>query len=97
MEPSYFDRFFQFAKGCIQEKFTTAFKGCCLGLIGSLNIFWNGAFASSVVIYILKGFGTIMLTAGTTLTTCYISHKFDQWKEKKSQSQKRTKRKNKAA
>lgn len=86
MEPSYFVRFIQFARNCFQEKFSTAFKGCCLGLIGSLNFLWNGAFDSSVVVYVLKGAGTIVLTAGTTFTTCYISYRFDLWEEKKAKA-----------
>lgn len=97
MEPTYFKQFIAFVKTCFKEKFSTAFKGGCLGLIGSLNLLWSGAAVSSVVIYILKGAGTIILTAGTTLTTCYISYRFDKWKEKKSPSPTASKRKNKAA
>lgn len=98
MEPTYFERFVSFVKYCFREKFTAAFKGCCLGLIGSLNLLWSGSFDSSVVIYIFKGAGTIFLTAGTTLTTCYVSYKFDKWKENgKRKRPTKEKGKNKAA
>lgn len=96
MEPNLWDRFTHFVKNSLQERFSAAFKGCCLGLIGSLNVFWNGSLAPSVVIYIFKGIGTLLLTAGTTLTTCYISYKFDKWKERQP-SDKKSKKNKKAA
>lgn len=97
MGPSYFYKFIQFVKSCLQEKFATAFKGCCLGLFGSLRIFWSGTLDPSVVIYIFKGIGTVVLTASTTLTTCYISYRFDKWKENEKQKAKKSKGGRKAA
>lgn len=84
MEPTTWERILQFIKYCFHEKFVVAFKGIVIGLIGSLGLFWHGAFVSSFLIYALKFIGTISLTAGTTFTSCFISYKFDRLKEKRS-------------
>jgi hypothetical protein len=97
MENSIWQQLRRFVQIGFTEKFPTAFKGCCFGLIGSLNILWTGPFDSSVVVYVLKGLGTVAITSMTTLATLYISYRFENWKEKKSMPEKQKKRKNKAA
>jgi len=95
MGKTLWEKLIHFIKICYQEKFSTLFKSCLLGLIASMQLLWSGSLAASLVIYVLKGMGTLLLTAGTTLTGCYISYRFDKWKEK--QSSDKPKKKNRKA
>lgn len=82
MEPTTWERILQLIKYGFHEKFVAAFKGIILGLIGSLGLFWHGPLAGTILTYALKFTGTILLTAGTTFTSCFISYKFDRLKNK---------------
>lgn len=97
MEPTIWEKILQFIKYCFHEKFVVAFKGIILGLIGSLGLFWHGPFVASFLIYAIRFVGTILLTAGTTFTSCFISYKFDKLKNNTHVEPKKHKKKDKAA
>jgi len=94
MEPTYFTQLIRFIKSGFEERVVFAFKGMLYGLIGSLGILWNGSGAETVVMYVIKGVGTVILTIATTTITLYITYRFEKWKdekEKKSPSPKKRK------
>lgn len=82
MEPTTWERVLQFIKYCFHEKFVVVFKAGTIGLLGSLALFWHGPLVWPFLTYVAKFFGTILLTGGTTFTSCFISYKFDRLKNK---------------
>ena len=84
MGTNLWETFIRFVKTSITEKFKTFFPGMCFGLIGSLNILWTGV-SISLVTFILKLIGTIIMTAASALTTSYIGYRFEKYKNKKDE------------
>jgi membrane protein implicated in regulation of membrane protease activity len=87
---SYWASFIRFVKSSVTEKFEAFFPGMCFGLIGSLNILWAGV-SISLVTFIFKLLGTVLMTGASALTTSYIRYRFEKYKNKShvQQSQKR--------
>lgn len=92
-------RFKEFVLQSLGQKFKVFFPGVCMGFIGAQHLLWNG-FVVSVVEYVLKFIGTVLMAFFSGLATCYASYCFDKFKTKKDGQQQKKRqggRNNKAA
>lgn len=94
MESSAWAKFCQFIKSSLQEKFKAFMPGVCMGFIGAQHILWIGV-SVSLVTYIFKFIGTVLMAFGSGLATSYAAYLIDRFKTKRNESPKPQKKREK--
>jgi hypothetical protein len=96
MEHSYFDKFIQFIKQSLTQKFKVFFTGSLMGLFGAKSLLFSGLSSEMVTFgtYVAKYIGTVIMAFSSGLATAYAAYLIDRHKEKKVASKKGEKKKN---
>jgi hypothetical protein len=94
MEKSIWDKFVRFIRESFSEKFKYCFPGCLMGFWGAKSLLFAGLSSEMVTIgaYILKYIGTVLMAFSSGLATSYAAYLIEKHKNKKDESQTRTRK-----
>lgn len=87
MERSIYERLRRFIWGSLTEKFKAFMPGVCMGFVGAQHLLWIGV-PVSLVTYIFKFLGTVLMAFGSGLATSYAAYLIDRYKTKRNEGSK---------